>query len=247
MKNIVLIVLGLVLWGSVAADEASPVAGEVAEKIIAQLQTARPDLVYEEVERSPVPGIFQVQVTAGPLLYVTADGSHMFVGDAYRIEPGEFVNLGDIERAGLRREKLAALDKDQYIIFPAKGQTKAIINVFTDVDCGYCRKLHQEVPELNEAGVEVRYLAFPRAGIGSESFRKIAIAWCAPDQQQALTDLKNGKKVDGEVCDNNPVAEQYRLGREFGVNGTPALVLMDGTLVPGYRPAKELLALLGVK
>jgi thiol:disulfide interchange protein DsbC len=129
--------------------------------------------------------------------------------------------------------------------FKPKGETRAVVSVFTDVDCGYCRKLHLEMADMNALGIEVRYLAFPRAGVGSPTYDKIVSAWCADDRNQALTDLKLGKDIPNRACPN-PVAKQYELGHDIGVTGTPAIVLEDGRLLPGYMPAAELAGLLGL-
>ena len=123
---------------------------------------------------------------------------------------------------------------------------KATINVFTDIDCGFCRKLHKEVPSLNKLGIEVRYLAFPRAGVGSKSYQKAVTAWCADNPLTALTEYKNGVDKQIRECDKNPVAGQYQLGQTLGINGTPAIVLDDGTLVPGYRTADAIAKILGL-
>ena len=152
----------------------------------------------------------------------------------------------EVRETSKRRELFAKRSTDDMIIFKPAGESKAIMNVFTDVDCGYCRKFHQEVPQLNAMGIEVRYLAFPRAGIPSGSYNKIAKAWCAKDKQDTLTKVKNGRNVDVEVCDNNPIAEHYSFGNSIGVTGTPAIVLMDGTLIPGYQPAASYAKLLGI-
>jgi thiol:disulfide interchange protein DsbC len=133
------------------------------------------------------------------------------------------------------------------IIFAAAGETRGTVTVFTDVDCFYCQKLHREVPALNEAGIEVRYLAYPREGLGGASYRKIATAWCADNPQQVLTQLKNRQAVADNVCPGNPVADQYKLGQQVGVNGTPALVLENGELVPGYMAADALAKRMGVQ
>ena len=125
-------------------------------------------------------------------------------------------------------------------------EAKAFVYVFTDVDCYYCQKLHQEVPALKELGVEIRYLAYPRAGVGSPSYRKIASAWCAEDPNISLTALKAGEQIPDNVCENNPVAEQYMLGGQLGVSGTPALVTESGKLLPGYMPADKLANALGL-
>ena len=128
------------------------------------------------------------------------------------------------------------------IIFSPKGETKGAVYVFTDVDCGYCQKLHQEVPQLNAAGIEVRYLAYPRAGLSTPTFDKMVSAWCADDRNAAMNALKIGANVTAKKCDN-PVAAQYQLGAAMGVTGTPAIVLEDGTLIPGYKPAAQLIPL----
>jgi thiol:disulfide interchange protein DsbC len=119
--------------------------------------------------------------------------------------------------------------------------------VFTDVSCFYCQKLHKEVPELNRRGVEVRYLAYPRQGIGSPGFRQLASAWCADDRQTTLTRLKNREELPENVCPGNPIAEQFELGQQLGVRGTPAIVTSAGEMLPGYRSADDLIGLLGVQ
>ncbi|MBK6278948.1 MAG: thioredoxin fold domain-containing protein [Gammaproteobacteria bacterium] len=217
-----------------------------AEVILKALSAARPDLQYEQPRPSPMAGLYEVQVKGGPLLYIDADGRHFIAGDLFAVQKSGFVNLAEQGRQKERAELIAAVKPEDMIIF-APENPKATIAVFTDVDCGYCRKLHSEVAELNELGIAVHYLAFPRAGLGSPSFRKIASAWCAKDPGAALTSLKNGEEIPENVCADNPVAAQILLGEKVGVNGTPALVLEDGTLVPGYRPAKELAKLLGIE
>jgi thiol:disulfide interchange protein DsbC len=119
--------------------------------------------------------------------------------------------------------------------------------VFTDSTCFYCQKLHKEVPELNRKGIEVRYLAYPRAGVGSDSYRQLATAWCSDNPQEALTKLKNREAVDDNVCPGNPVADQYALGGKLGVTGTPAIVTESGQLIPGYQAADQLIDSMGLK
>jgi thiol:disulfide interchange protein DsbC len=142
---------------------------------------------------------------------------------------------------------MSKIDTDDLIIFRANNKTKAVINVFTDIDCGFCRKLHKEVPSLNALGVEVRYLAFPRAGLDSKSYQKALSAWCSDDPKESLTDYKNGDDKPFLECRTNAVAEQYRLGLELGISGTPAIILEDGSLVPGYRTAEALIKIIGLK
>ena len=136
---------------------------------------------------------------------------------------------------------------DEQIVFPAEGgEAVAHITVFTDVSCFYCQKLHKEVPELNRRGVEVRYLAYPRQGIGSPGFRQLASAWCADNRQDTLTRLKNRENLDENVCPGNPIASQFALGQALGVRGTPAIILPDGEMIPGYRKADDLVSSLGL-
>ena len=229
-----------------AAPRAFSADDPVAAALLAKLKAARTDLEYSLPRQSAVPGLYEVSVKGGPTLYVSADGAYFVAGDLFAVGPGGFTNLAEQKRDADRRSALSAIKPADMIVF-APPNPKATITVFTDVDCGYCRKFHKEVPQLNAMGIAVHYLAFPRAGLGSSSFRKIATAWCSPDRGAMLTRMKNGEDVPENVCDGNPVAAQYALGEQLGVTGTPALVLEDGTLIPGYQPADELARLLGVK
>jgi thiol:disulfide interchange protein DsbC len=118
--------------------------------------------------------------------------------------------------------------------------------VFTDIDCGYCRKLHSQIKDYDRQGIQIRYLFYPRAGMDSESARKAEAVWCAKDRHQAMSDAKRGKSVSYRRCDN-PVREHYLLGQAVGVTGTPALVLENGELIPGYIPPNRLRRLLDEK
>jgi thiol:disulfide interchange protein DsbC len=239
-------VIGGVLLGSLFLGAGARAEDPQAEVILKALSAARSDLKYDQPRPSPIAGLWAVQVQGGPLLYVNADGSYFIAGDLFQVQPTGFSNLAEAGRQKERAELIAQVKPADMIIF-APEHPKATITVFTDVDCGYCRKLHSEIGELNELGIAVHYLAFPRAGLGSPSYRKIATAWCASDRKEALTRLKKGEELPENVCADNPVAAQMLLGDKVGVNGTPALVLEDGTLVPGYRPAKELAKMLGIE
>ena len=245
LQAMALLVLSVLITPVVYAEKAAP---EVAQAIISKLSQSRPDLRYGNVETTPVDGLYRVRVNGTQFLFTSKGGNYILSGEMFQARPGMFVPVEDIEAAKLRKERISSIDIKDSIVFPAVDETKAILYVFTDVDCGYCRKLHNEsLPGLTLGGVEVRYLAFPRAGIGSDSYKKISSAWCADDRQSALTDLKAGKSIETKDCDNNPVAAQYELGQELGVTGTPALVMEDGSLIPGYRPADELLKMMGIQ
>jgi thiol:disulfide interchange protein DsbC len=227
--------------------QSSAAPSAVDSAIRASFRSSRPELNISSIIASEISGLYAVQISNGPILYATGDGKHFVLGDLYQVAPGGFVNLAEKAREGDRAEQMAQVNRDDMIIFsPEQQPTKASIMVFTDVDCFYCQKLHKEVPDLNRLGIEVRYLAYPRAGIGSDAYKKIASAWCAADQQQAMTKLKNRERIPTNVCAGNPVAAQFKLGQQVGVNGTPALVTDTGRLMPGYMPALQLAAALGV-
>jgi thiol:disulfide interchange protein DsbC len=239
---VAVVAFGITAW---AAGQQGPADAGAGEKLVERLKSLRPDIPIEGVSASPVPGIFALELAGGTVFYGTADGRYLFAGDLYELGDTELVNLAEARRTEQRRALMADVPRDDLVIFPAAGKTKAVVNVFTDVDCGFCRKLHQEVPTLNEMGIEIRYLAYPRAGVGSRSYQKIVSAWCADDPNAALTQLKAGQEIPDRACDN-PVARQLDLGRQVGVTGTPALVLEDGRLLPGYFPADELAQKVGI-
>jgi len=228
------------------ATAGEPVAKPVADKLRAALEVPGMGLTVDTVSSSEIPGLYQVQFINGPLVYSSADGQFFIVGDMYTVQGGKYVNLAEKRRDGERAAMLAAIAEEDMIVFSPEGKPKGQITVFTDVTCFYCQKLHKEVPELNKRGVEVRYLAYPRAGVDSDGFRQLASAWCADNPQEALTKLKNRQSVPENVCDGNPIAAQFQLGQEMGVRGTPAIVMQDGTMIPGYQSAEDVVAALGV-
>ena len=67
--------------------------------------------------------------------------------------------------------------------------------------------------------------------------------WCSVDQHEAMTRAKAGREVKAPKCEN-PVTNHFSLGRDFGVRGTPTIVLDSGEIIPGYAPAKQLLEVL---
>lgn len=222
------------------ADEQGDEQGDI-EKVRAELTKMIPQAKDAEIVASPVTGIYRMQVQ-GNYAYAYVSGDFVLLGDLYNTK--NQVNLGDQAASARMANLLKDVPTDKMIVFgPADAQR--YITVFTDIDCGYCRKLHREVPELTAAGVQVRYLAFPRAGVGSESYEKYVSVWCNDDRQTALTDAKSGKSVAAASCDN-PITETYNLGREVGVRGTPTIIFDDGTVTPGYIPSARLLQQLGL-
>ena len=223
-------------------------AQEIEDRMGAALSAfAGQPIGIESVRPSPAPGIVEVQVINGPLLYATDDGGYFFLnGDLHQVSVSGAVNLTEERRSLARKEQLAAVSLEDMVVFSPKGETRDYVSVFTDVTCFYCQKLHREVDQLNAKGVEVRYLAFPRGGINSDGAKKLATAWCANDQQTTLTELKAGMDLPVNDCADNPIAAQYQLGQEMGVSGTPAIITSSGMMIPGYRPAADLIVALGL-
>jgi len=239
-------VLASVLLTATVGAAAAGVDPAVEKRLRANLGKPAVGLEVDTVEASEVPGMYRVQLKQGPAVYATEDGAYFILGDLYTVGPDGYENLAEKRRAGDRKLAVEQVPMDKKIVFSPKGETRAYLTVFTDVSCFYCQKLHKEVPELNRRGVEVRYLAYPRQGIGSPGFRQLASAWCADDRQSTLTRLKNRETLEENVCAGNPIAEQFALGQELGVRGTPAIITADGDMIPGYRSADDLLELLGL-
>ena len=222
---------GLLSSAGFAADAQEDNFTIVEEK----LRTLVPGATTIAVSETPIEGILQVQVNSD-IVYVTEDGKYILQGQIMDLDTRE--SLTDRAKTGIRADLLTGLDSDQQISF-APEEPKYDLLVFTDIDCGYCRKLHNQMAEYNEEGIAIHYMAFPRAGIGSDSYDKFVSAWCADDQQGALTLAKNGGDLDPQSC-TNPIAEQYNLGQELGVTGTPSILMADGTMIPGYVPPAQL-------
>ncbi|MEP4888994.1 MAG: bifunctional protein-disulfide isomerase/oxidoreductase DsbC [Aliiglaciecola sp.] len=186
---------------------------------------------------SPVPSLAQVSTNQG-LFYTSEDGKYLVSGRIFNVDAG-MRNETDIKLSELRLEGVADFSDEDVIEFKAKDE-KYVINVFTDITCGYCRKLHREIDDYNEKGITVRYLAYPRGGLNTQTYYDMVAVWCADDKQSALTAAKTGADVNGTTC-SNKVADEYAFGTRVGVNGTPNIILPDGSLVGGYMPADALL------
>ena len=188
------------------------------------------------VEKTEADGLLEVTLSNGMMVYATESGGHFVVGDLYAIRGGGLVNLAEQKREVDRKAVMDDVELAQMIVFSPKGETRDYISVFTDVTCFYCQKLHREVEDLNDRGIEVRYLAYPRAGLDSDGAKKLATAWCADDQQASLDSVESGVTVlPVDDCAEAPIAAQYQLGVELGVRGTPGYCYQrwtDDTGVP---------------
>jgi len=228
----------LCFWLPVAV---SAVTMEEHEQIVAGINKVVAGLEVTDLQDSPIPGL--VQVTAGAeVFYTTLDGRYLLYGALLDLTQDKKTwNITEQHRNKARKSIIGALNSDDMIVFASTAkQHKGHVTVFTDIDCGYCRKLHQEMPKINSLGVEVRYVAFPRQGLGSNSFKKAVSVWCSEDPKAMMTLAKNGATIPEQHCDNNPVAKQFKLGRELGIKGTPTLIFANGAMVPSYLAADKL-------
>lgn len=216
-------------------------AADPDQTIRQSLKALQPDLPIEAISESPMPGLYQVQLKGGRLLYTSADAQFVLQGFLFQVKDGKTVNLTEQAESRAVAKEINAIPAKEMVVFPAdaKAEKKTHITVFTDTDCGYCQKLHSEVAELNRRGVEVRYVAFPRQGVGSHGYQTLVSVWCAKDPQEAMNLAKARKDVPKAEC-ANPIDRQYALGQMIGVQGTPAIVLANGQLIPGYQPAPQL-------
>jgi len=220
------IVSGLLVMSSVHAAEIPKGVAQLAEGLGVSLENVRP---------TPAKGLYELLVGT-QIFYITSDGKYLLSGSMLDMTTKE--NLTDARMKGIRLKAIDSIADDQYISYKS-NKPKHSITIFTDIDCGYCRKLHSEMDGYNKLGISVNYLFFPRTGPGTESFNKAVSVWCNKDRNMALTDAKAGKAMAAAKC-SNPIASHYQLGSEMGVTGTPYIITEDGDTLPGYMPPAAL-------
>lgn len=209
-------------------------AGEA--EVRAALRAMSPAATLESLAEVPGTG-FHEAVLDGQILYVSADGRHVFAGELWRVDGHR--NLTALRRDGLRREALGQLAPERRIVFPA-ARPRHVVTVFTDFDCGYCQRMHRDIAEYNRRGITVEYVLYPRGGLGSAAFAKAVSVWCAADRRQAFTLAKTGHDPAPATCEH-PLAENLALGARVGVTGTPMVYDAQGG-VGGYLTPDQLLA-----
>jgi thiol:disulfide interchange protein DsbC len=197
-------------------------------EVASHIAGARP----EELRATDVPGIYEL-TRGADVVYVTADGKYAFTGDLVAL--GSDKNLTEQRRRELRVKAIGAFPENEMVIFGPKDP-KYTVTVFTDVDCPYCRKLHSQIAAYNHLGIRVRYLLYPRTGPNTVAWTKAEQVWCSSDHAAALTRAKLGEELKTKPCADNPVARSYALGQEFALEGTPAIIMPDGEMLPGYVP-----------
>lgn len=231
MKPSIIVLAALLVSGIAVAD----VDKAVEERIRNSLNVLLPGLVPDTISATPLDNLFEVTF-GSRLVYVTGDGRYLVQGKLVDLETR--TEITEERMSALKLKALADLGEDRMVIY-GPADAPYTLTVFTDIDCGFCRKLHSEMASYNDAGIRVRYLFYPRAGLGSESYDKAVSVWCADDRKAAMDAAKAGKPIEPRTCDN-PVAEHYALGQAMRVQGTPALVLETGEMIPGYVPADKL-------
>ena len=251
MRKTLLIAAALYATGVMAADDAKPEttpaplpdstsAASLQQPDLTKLQAVLNGEKPTSVTPSALPGLFEV-VIGGQVLYLSSDGRFVVQGEI--IDLGSRANLTENRRGELRGKAIAAMNEKDMVVFAPEGTAKYTVTVFTDIDCGYCRKMHSQMADYNKEGIKIRYLLFPREGLHSESFNKAVSVWCADNRQEAMTKAKRGETVENKTCDN-PVQAQYELGQNIGVRGTPSMVLDNGEMLPGYVPPTQLAQML---
>jgi thiol:disulfide interchange protein DsbC len=193
-------------------------------------------LKLEDVRMSPVNGMFEI-TRGSEISYVSADGRYVILGDMVDVDGN--ANLSENRRRAIRTRLIDTVPENEMLVFSPKDP-KYTITVFTDIDCGYCRRLHSQIAEYNRLGIRVRYLFFPRSGPDTDSWHKAEAVWCATNRNDALTRAKKDEAINSPKCPTDIVARDYELGHKLGVEGTPAIFLASGEMLPGYAPPGEL-------
>jgi thiol:disulfide interchange protein DsbC len=227
------------LVGVVLAMVSSPLLAGAEAKIKARVEKMLPEYKVDSIDKTPIKGLYEV-VMGPQLIYVSDDGRYMVQGRMIDLVNRE--DLTEPRKAAARAQAVDKIGEDNMVIF-APDKYEHTVTVFTDIDCGYCRKLHSEIADYGAEGIRVRYVFYPRAGAGSPSYKDAVSVWCSDDRKKALTEAKSGKKLGAKSC-KNPIKQHMALGELLGVAGTPAIVLESGEMVPGYVPAKRLARLL---
>jgi len=220
------------------AAVAAPVAGTPEERARQALQQLNPKIEIDYVGQAPVPGFREV-IVAGQVVYVSDDGKYLMQGTLVDLATQDELTQSSPALSKYRRELLATARTADRVVF-APADPKYTVSIFTDIECGYCRKLHSEIAEYNRQGIAIEYLAFPRAGLGSPVHQQMISVWCAKDRKQAMTEAKEGKPVPTRQCQSTTVDTQFELGQRLGVAGTPAVYAPDGSLLGGYLPPDQL-------
>jgi len=242
--------MSVLLLGSVAFAQGGPAANPVvapatpnpgntpAAKVDprAAIVNRIDGIKLEDVRNSPINGVYEI-TRGSDITYSSSDGRYVIVGDMIDVDNDS--NLTETRRRGIRARMIETVPESEMLVFSPKDP-KYTITVFTDIDCSYCRRLHSQMAEYNRLGIRVRYLFYPRSGPNTESWRKAEAVWCAANRNDALTRAKNGEEIKSSKCSGDIIARDYELGHKLDVDGTPAIFLASGEMLPGYAPPAQL-------
>lgn len=206
-----------------------------SDKLRQKLEQSLPGVAIDSLKKVDNADLYE-GVINGEILYFSADGRYVLQGELVSLESR--TNLTEQRRVSLRKDIIDSLDEEDMIIFEPK-QTEHTLTVFTDIDCVYCRKMHSEIEQYKDLGIRIRYMAYPRGGIGSQSYDEAVTVWCNEDRHDAMTRAKAGEEMKAKTCDN-PVKAEFETGQKLGVQGTPALFTENGQMLPGYVPPERL-------
>lgn len=236
------LVSGLMLFpGFIAAQEiSSSTANTTLHAIASKLNKLNRNWQINAIEKSPLANFYQVNITGGKVIYYSADTDYFFEGNLYKNIASQAVNMTERNMKLRRKAMLAEIEPDSTIVYQPENEVKAIVYAFIDVDCGACRNLHKQIAEMTNLGIEVRYLAYPRAGVDSKTYEKMTTAWCTSNRKQSIDELMLNRPTPTNLCKESPVSQHFKLGQSMGLRGTPGIVLTDGTLLHGFRTAKKL-------
>jgi thiol:disulfide interchange protein DsbC len=217
---------------AVPAPAASPAKADPRAVIVNKLGGIK----LEDVRMSPVSGVYEVTRDA-EISYLSADGRYAILGDMIDVDSED--NISESRRRSIRARIIDAVPENEMLVYSPKNP-KYTITVFTDIDCGYCRRLHSQIAEYNRLGIRVRYLFFPRSGPDTPSWHKAEAVWCASNRNDALTRAKNGEELKSPKCPAGIIKRDFDLGQRLDVDGTPAIILASGEMLPGYAPPTQL-------
>ena len=231
--KILLLILILIFVSDTKSDEIL-----ISSKINAVLPEG---MSVQSIKESKIENLFVVDIGDLQPIYASKDGEFFFYGELYAVN-GNMLQNTTKDEINLKRKSILdeAFSEDDFISFKSENE-KHKVTIFTDVDCGYCRKFHNEIKDFNDLGITINYVAFPRSGLDSDSYNKIVTAWCSKDPKDILTKMKQGIDVQLSMCQDHPVKTHFLLGQKIGITGTPAIIKSNGELLPGYLPPEELL------
>lgn len=212
---------------------------DAVDKIREAIERSGLNAPVEEIVSGPMPGIYTLKLEGGRVLYTSENGEYFIQGRIHQFKDGAMVNVTAQQEMSGVSKAIGEIANDDMIRFSA-DYPQAEITVFTDISCPFCHKLHDHMDELNDAGITVNYLAYPREGLKSDDYQTMVSVWCSGDRQKALSKAIDGDDVETAEC-SNPVKDQFRLGQLIGVKGTPTIIFADGSLISGYRPPEMII------